>query len=95
MGAGRSEACGEAQMGERTEGFEEAKGVREIGPEHFERSEGLVAVEPGREDPGGETGGGGRDVFLTGGGAEPAAFAREGQNSFVRENCWRKRASDD
>ena len=70
-------------VGEGAEAFEEAAVTLEIGAEHFRNGQDVMAVGHGRQDAGGQEGGGGVDVFLVAGGAEPAAFAREGQEVFV------------
>ena len=81
-GQGGAEVFLEAFMGEGAEALEEVAVALEIGAEHFGDGQDVVAVGHGRQDAGGEEGGGGLDVFLVAGGAEPAAFAGEGQEVF-------------
>ena len=80
---GGAEVFGETLVGQGAEGFEEGAVALEIRAEHLGQGQDVMAVGHGREDAGGEEGGGGLDVFLMAGGAEPAAFAGESQEVFV------------
>lgn len=80
---GGTEVFGEALVSESAEVFEQGAVALEIGAEHFGQGQDVMAVGHGSKDAGGEEGGGGLDVFLVAGGAEPAAFAGEGQEVFV------------
>ena len=80
---GGADVFGEALVCQGAEAFEEPAVTLEIGAEHFRNRQDVMAVGHGRQDAGGEEGGGGLDVFLVAGGAEPAAFAGEGQEVFV------------
>ena len=64
----------------------------EIGAKHLGQGQDVVAVGHGRQDAGGEEGGGGLDVFLVAGGAKPAALAGEGGRDSCRQWSQRTRA---
>jgi hypothetical protein len=79
----RAEVFGNALVGQGAELFEEAAMALEIGPEHFRDGQDVMTVRHWGQHVVQDEPGGGLDVFLVAGGAEPAALAGEGQQVFV------------
>jgi len=66
-------------VGQGTEALEQAPVALEIGAQHFGDGQYIVAVGHGGHHLVHDEAGGGLDVFLVPGGAEPAALAGKGQ----------------
>lgn len=80
---GGAEVLGEALMREGAKAFQEAAVALEVRAEHARDGQDVVPVRHGSQYMVEDEPGGGLDVFLVAGGAEPAALAGEGQQIFV------------